>query len=349
MSKRIVVCSDGTWLTPEHTDEGVIAPSNVYKMASAIMPLALDGKPQVVFYDKGVGTSWGLDRLTGGAFGRGLFTNVQDAYRFIVNNYAEEDEIYLFGFSRGAYTVRSTAGLIRKCGLLYKIEADKFLDAYLLYRKKDPTPDTPEAIAFRHAYAREIRIKFIGVWDTVGALGIPIGFLRFLTKHRYEFHDVKLSRIVENAYHAVAIDERRKPYKPTLWETSKVENQKVEQVWFAGVHSNIGGGYQDSRLSDLTFMWIKEKAESCGLEFDSTYIAKIIKPSYTGEIQHSKMAIFYKMVGADYIRPIAQRDNTAESVHPSAYARYEDETLAYKPENLVDYIERHGLQAKPSP
>lgn len=345
MSKRIVICSDGTWFTPEHKYKGASAPSNVYKMACAITPQAADGKAQIVFYDKGVGTGWGLDRLTGGAFGQGLFDNIKDGYSFLVQNYAADDEIYFLGFSRGAYTARSTVGLIRKCGLLHKIHADKFIDAYRLYRRRDPTPDTPETLQFRKEYAREIRVKFIGVWDTVGALGIPFGFLRFLTKSRYQFHDVKLSRIVENAYHAVAIDEQRQPFKPTLWELPHIENQKVEQVWFAGVHSNIGGGYLDSSLSDLAFVWVMEKAAACGLGFDPVYIEKTIKPNYAGTLYHFFSAIFYKMLGANKPRPIAQRAGTAESVHPSALERFHDATLGYHPKNLIDYLKLAGVDS----
>jgi uncharacterized protein (DUF2235 family) len=345
MSKRIVICSDGTWFTPEHKFKGVITPSNVYKMACAIKPRA-DDKEQIVLYDKGVGTGGIWDRFAGGAFGRGLFKNIEDAYFFLVHNYTEGDEIYLFGFSRGAYTVRSTAGLIRKCGLLRKIHADKFDDAYKLYRRRDATPDTPEAIKFREDYALNVRIRFIGVWDTVGALGIPFGFLAFLTKSRYEFHDVRLSRIVENGFHAIAIDERRKPYKPTLWEIQPDTTQHIEQVWFAGVHNNIGGGYPDSRLSDLAFHWMKEKAEACGLALDAVYIEQLIKPNYAGEIYRSKIAGLYKLVGADYVRPIAQRENTAEFVHTSAYERFDDETLAYHPGNLIDYAVRRGRRPK---
>jgi uncharacterized protein (DUF2235 family) len=173
--------------------------------------------------------------------GAGLAKNVRDAYRFLVYNYTSGDDIYFFGFSRGAYTVRSTAGLIRKCGLLHKEHADRLRDAFKLYRKRDPTPDTQEALEFRDRYSRSpIRIRFIGVWDTVGSLGVPIDVFRFLSRSRYEFHDVSLSRSVEYAYHAVAIDERRGPFRPTLWEQHpEATGQVLEQVWFVGVHMDI--------------------------------------------------------------------------------------------------------------
>ncbi len=346
MPKRLILCSDGTWFTSEHRHKKIAAPSNVYKIACAIAPLAGDGKDQIVLYDPGVGTHWGLDRLTGGAFGQGLFKNIAEAYSFLVHNYAAGDEIYFFGFSRGAYTVRSTTGLMRKCGLLQKIHADKFQEAYQLYRKRDSTPDTPDAISFRQSYAREVGIKFIGVWDTVGALGIPFGFFRSLTKHRHEFHDVKLSRIVEHAYHAIAIDERRLPFRPTLWEIKGNDRQTVEQVWFAGVHNDVGGGYQDCRLADISYMWMKEKAEACGLDVDPMYIARAIKPNYSGKL-HQRKNLLYKLLGADRLRPIAERANTAEAVHASVLERYDDAAISYRPANLTEYITSRGLRPKP--
>lgn len=346
MPKRIVICSDGTWNTPDQVDDGEIRPSNAVKMARAIVTEAPDGTAQVVFYDRGVGTHRGLDRLTGGAFGQGLSRNVEDAYRFLVHNYADGDEIYFFGFSRGAFTVRSTAGLIRKCGLLQKVHADKFPEAYKLYKKRDAGPDTDEARAFKREFSRVsgtaeiIRIKFIGVWDTVGALGIPGRGLRFLTKHLHEFHDVTLSRYVENAYHALAIDERRKPFKPTLWETKNVPDQNVKQVWFSGVHTNIGGGYKDSGLSDIAFLWMKEKAEACGLAFDQAYIDAVMKPNPLGELRNSKTGL-YRLTG-DFLRPIGQGKHSNESVHPSVKERYDQASPPYRPENLVTYFETHG-------
>ena len=340
MSKRLIVCCDGTWNTPDQKDGGEIRPSNVVKMTRAITPKATDGKVQVVFYDKGVGTGWGLDRLTGGAFGQGLTRNVEDAYRFLIDNYAEGDEIFFFGFSRGAYTARSTGGLIRNCGILKKIHADKFPEALAIYKSKDIIPDSEEAKKFIDAYSRAVKIKFMGVWDTVGALGVPITWLHFLSGKRHQFHDVKLSSYIENAYHAVSIDEKRKPFKPALWAAPKRESQKVEQVWFSGVHTNIGGGYLDSGLSDIAFLWMKEKAEACGLTLDPAYIEAVIHPNYKGVLRNSKKGI-YKFTGS-YIRPIEKGDCAGESVHPTANKRFEDESLRYKPSNLAAYLNRRN-------
>ena len=147
--RRLVVCCDGTWNTPDHIDAGVLAPTNVVDMARAVVPVAPDGTSQLVYYHPGVGTDNLVDKLTGGAFGIGLDRNVQDAYLFLVHNYSEGDEIYFFGFSRGAYTVRSTAGMLRKVGLLRKERADLTKRATEIYRSRTGGADSPEADDFR--------------------------------------------------------------------------------------------------------------------------------------------------------------------------------------------------------
>ncbi len=178
MTRRLVACSDGTWYTADRN-----TPGNVVEMVRSVLPQAPDGTDQILFYDPGVGTGGVFDKYSGGMFGSGLSKNVLDVYRFLVHNYVEGDEIYLFGFSRGAYTVRSAAGLIRNCGLLHKEHAGRANEAFRIYRERDEGPDTADAIHFREKYSRQpLRIKFIGVWDTVGALGIPVDFLRFLMR-----------------------------------------------------------------------------------------------------------------------------------------------------------------------
>lgn len=351
MSKHIIICCDGTWSNRDHKDRGKVSPSNVVHMARAIAPIAPDGTHQVVYYHPGVGTYWG-QQLIGGAFGIGITQNIEDVYCFLVDNYHEGDKIFLFGFSRGAYTARSIAGLMRNCGILYKRHAARFKEAYDLYRRRDEAskPNGEEAKQFRKDYSREeFTIKFLGVWDTVGSLGIPFGpLLRHLTKRYHEFHDVTLSRIVENAYHAMAIDERRKHFEPTLWEKQPdAENQILEQVWFAGTHSNVGGGYVDRGLSDIAFIWMKEKAEACGLAFAQEYITDNIcvklDKNIRGELRNSKTGIF-RLLG-DYIRPIGAQTNGFELVHASVKRRYEDSKIspAYRPENLTGLFYPHEL------
>ncbi len=285
--KRIVICSDGTWSTPEQH-----APTNVALVARTVLPTAPDGAAQVVFYDEGVGTANWLDRLVGGVTGRGVEKNIGDGYRFLVHNFEEGDEIYLFGYSRGAYTVRSLAGLARNAGVLRKAEADRFREAYRLYRRADAAPGSREASAFRAAHSREADITFVGVWDTVGALGIPLRGLSRLTAARHQFHDVELSRRVRHGYHALAIDERRRPFRAALWKVKPRSGQTVEQVWFPGVHADVGGGYADRSLADASLLWMVERASRVGLAFDGARLRRMTRPRPMGALHESRRGVF---------------------------------------------------------
>ena len=335
--RRLIVCSDGTWNRPDQKFDGVLAPTNVVKMARAISPRASDQTPQIVFYDAGVGTDNILARVAGLA-GIGFNKNVRDAYRFLIHNYADGDEIYFFGFSRGAYTVRSAAGLIRNCGLLRKGNAERIPEAFKIYRRRDESADTDKAKKFRQNYSyHPVRIKFIGVWDTVGALGIPSNLFHFIGRGRYDFHDLSLSRSVDYAYQSVAIDEKRTFYRPALWEQNpKAANQVLEQAWFAGVHMDVGGGYSTGGLADCAFLWVKQKAEAVGLAFDPAYI-QALRPDPLWELHRSRTFPFNLI--PSYSRPIATAVRSRESVHAGARQRY-DEVASYRPENLVTYLRR---------
>lgn len=345
MGKRIVICCDGTWNTPDEK-EGDALSTNVVKIAHAVRPLDDNEVHQVVYYDRGVGTNWGLDRVAGGAFGIGLSHNIEDAYRFLVDNYVDGDELFFFGFSRGAYTVRSLAGLIRNCGLLKKVYSDKFYSAYEIYRSREEEDkkDSDKSEEFIERYSRKIeKIKFIGVWDTVGSLGIP-GVFNFIDKKAHEFHDVTLSRMVENAYHALAIDERRQPFEPTLWEQREdAVDQTLEQVWFVGVHSNIGGGYADCGLSDIAFTWMANKARSCDLALDQEYIDKHIAPNVRGVLRDS-LSLFYRMFGKGNRTIPASKKKTNEKVHKSAIERLGIPEMNYRTKNLLAYRESAGFE-----
>ena len=155
----------------------------------------------------------------------GLSRDVCDTYRFLVQNYEPGDELFFFGFSRGAFTARSTVGLVRNAGILRQEHVDRVSEAYALYRSrtKTNTPRGREATLFRRSYSYEPRIRFIGVWDTVGALGIPLDGFRLISllNKRWEFHNTELSTSVDAAYQALAIDEKRGPFKPALWKTQE--------------------------------------------------------------------------------------------------------------------------------
>lgn len=342
--KRIVICCDGTWNLPDQVHEGEVCASNVTKIARCVAPTDSANTRQVLFYDKGVGTGY-FDRLLGGAVGWGIRKKILDAYSYLVATYEPEDELFFFGFSRGAYTVRSTFGLIRNSGLLKPQFAHKLFDAYSLYRRRDNAsrPDAIESELFRKAYSWEPRAKFIGVWDTVGALGLPVGGLLQFINRRWSFHDMTLSSFVDNAFQALAIDERRKPFRPSLWEQSPNANgQVLEQVWFAGVHSNVGGSYPQAGLSDITLLWMAAKAEACGLAIDRNCLARIVKPQpdALGTIYDSQ-TVWYKVFGlGDYVRPMGQ--NSKESVASTAVERLENTTSKYAAPNLNEFLARRG-------
>ena len=278
MSKKLVIFCDGTWNEP--TKRG----TNVVRMLQATDFAAADGSPQITHYIAGVGTRRGDEKFIGGAFGFGISDNIKDAYAFIVSNYEVGDEIYLFGFSRGAYTARSIAGLIHNLGVLQRWNLPLVSIAYDHYKDKaeEWRPKGEAASKFRaencHPYPTKIR--FLGVWDTVGALGAPYGEIlgRAIDRlFKTSFHDVTLSESVDSAYHALAADERRWPFRPTpmlLTDYHRARNEKniaekgfplYAERWFPGVHSNVGGGYEDHGLSDYALRWMAERAEENGL------------------------------------------------------------------------------------
>jgi uncharacterized protein (DUF2235 family) len=338
--KRIVICCDGTWNLPDQQRNGVTCASNVTKIARCIASADSLGVRQLVFYDKGVGTGR-FDRLLGGACGLGIKRKILDVYRFLIETYEPGDELFFLGFSRGAYTVRSSFGLIRNSGLLQRGFAYNVEDAYALYRRRDSAshPDAVESQLFRRGFSWEPRAKFIGVWDTVGALGLPVsGLLRFIN-YRWAFHDMQLSSWVDNAFQALSIDEHRKPFAPAIWVQNPVAGSQVlEQVWFAGVHSDVGGSYPEHNLSDIPLLWMIRKALSCGLAVDLDCVKTVDNPAPDplGPL-HNSQTVWYKVFGlGDYIRPMGQYPK--ESAASTAELRFNSPDAKYQPENLKKYI-----------
>jgi uncharacterized protein (DUF2235 family) len=339
MAKRLVICCDGTW-----NSLGQPAPTNVGQLQQLVAPADPDGTEQRVYYHEGVGTGKMWDRLTGGAFGVGLSANVKDAYRFVAENYEPDDELFFFGFSRGAYTARSTVGLIRNCGVLRPGELGRLEEAYGLYRARDRVtsgPDSPRAREFRAQYAREDRtpIRFVGVWDTVGALGIPLsgGRLIHLLNKRWQFHDMELTSIVQSAFQALAVDEHRKSFSPAVWAPSKAVPGRIrEQVWFAGAHSDVGGGYQQPALSNLALRWMADRADQCGLVFEKDAFEYLAARNELGEL-HNSLKAFYRWFGSAN-RVIGRADPATEFAGSCAVHRSEQMQPPYRPGNLLTYL-----------
>jgi uncharacterized protein (DUF2235 family) len=341
MAGRIVICADGTWNRPEE-DAETDTPTNVLRMARAIKPFDDDGRPQQVFYDWGVGSYYG--QVSGGITGQGIHKNIKDAYRYIVQNYDPGAEIFLFGFSRGAYTIRSLCGLINNCGILKRPDAALIEQAFDHYKKVSDkwAPKGEAARRFREQYSHGSReIRFVGAWDTVGALGIPFSLLGLFDRTD-EFYDTKMGSNVRMARHALAIDERREDFEPTLWEPR--EGLDLEQVWFAGVHGDIGGGYdpdKQGRLnSDFPLGWMMNEATAAGLSLES-HLPESLNASVKAPV-HRSVRHIYRFRGKE---PRAlERAGRPTRIHRSVKERWEADP-DYRPENLREYLDAHDWPA----
>ena len=345
--KRLIVCCDGTW-----QDLECPYPTNVVKIAQAIDPIAGDRIAQVVFYDEGIGTGGStevqkkIDLVAGGAIGKGIDKNIQDGYRFLCLNYSPGDEIYLFGFSRGAYTVRSLAGLMYNSGLLSRPNIRHIPEAYELYRDR-LKPDHPNIADFRQKYGFKtakygdrVPITLLACWDTVGSLGIPdlTSFLNLDRKinDQYQFHDPKLSPIIQNALHAVAIDEKRSTFYASLMEKSnRTEEQRLIQKWFPGDHGCVGGGSKEqSGLSDGALQWMTDsiKELGLGLEIDTSVIPTGVHPDPDAEYKVEPKSIIGKMTRILGTKVRKVSDNF-DDLHESVKKRWHD-LGDYRPPNL---------------
>jgi len=321
--KRLIVCCDGTW---NDTDSGDSF-TNVARLGWAIAAKDTRGPeeiPQIVYYHSGVGTGDAFDRALGGGAGVGLSRNVRDAYAFLANNYCDGDEVFLFGFSRGAYTARSIGGVIGYAGLLHKKDMDRFAVLWEGYRLRgkqgqvDPRPQFPD----RHS---PVRIKCIGVWDTVGSLGIPGNVDQAFTSF-YEFHDTGLGAHVDNAFHALGLDEARKDFQPTLWQqdpAAKANGQVLQQVWFAGAHSNVGGGYDEHGLSDITLAWMAgQVADLLAIDVDYLKAKRDLRNGWgLGKLYNSAEGPIWQLRGTQPRTPTPGNAATCESIHPSVAER----------------------------
>ena len=349
MRKRIVVCCDGTWNTANQTRGGVACPTNVAKIKAAVAEQDADGVRQVALYQPGVGTNrW--ERLRGGAFGVGLSRNILAVYRELIEIYEPGDEIFVFGFSRGAYTARSLAGLVRKSGILQRGHAARISEAWSLYRRSPDKPTDPGPTRFRDSYSFQPRMHFIGVWDTVGELGVPVLGPRWIkpiwrqVNKRWSFHDTTLNSQVNGAFQALAVDEQRSVFEPTLWhQQPDTKGQELQQLWFTGVHCGIGGGLTDSRLSDIALHWMADQARRYGLEFSNGAFDGL-DPQPLADFGPSRTGIY--RLTRPFHRPIGKavtdgRLDGFESVAEPVVTRHATRT-DYRPPELERYLEDQG-------
>ncbi len=368
MSKNIVICMDGTG-----NRGGKTRGTNVWRIFNSVDRHFGDYK-QITYYDDGVGTdNLRLLRLFSGAFGWGLSRKIREAYEFLAMNYEEGDKVFLFGFSRGAFTVRSLAGMICRCGLLErdallkpghrkrKRTVKRILDAYRS-EKKIPEDDDKENsksaqirkyLCIDDLNLRSIPIHFVGVWDTVDAVGMPFDEMKIvdslwrlvLKRRMWGFHDLFPHPGIHNAYQALALDDERKTYHPNVWKQSKncdqstrMDNQKkqtIGQVWFAGVHANVGGGYPKDSLSLVPLLWMMDRADSCGLRFlESKWREYREAADPHGRIYDSRtgLGMFYRYAP----RNIYEHGVERPAIHASVFERIERGTDYYAPKVILN-------------
>jgi len=316
----------------------------VLRLALAIKPVARDGVPQQAFCDWGIGSYH--DRVSAGVTGKRLHKNIMDDYRYIVQNYSPGDEIFLFGFSRGAYTIRSLCGLINNCGIVTRPDAGLIQTAFEHYKRPGAlyAPRRLKSVEFRRVHSHPSRtIRFAGVWDTVGAMGIPLSFLGFLDD-KDEFYDTKIGSNVHIARHALAIDEIRSDFPPRVWIPKPATDMK--QVWFVGAHSDVGGSYtpdkDGSLLSDIPLGWMMRQAAEAGLTLEP-HLHQRLRVKTTAALHQSRR--HYYRLRKKFFREIDHGRGPA-LIHQSVKERW-DKAPGYRRQskNPKGYLSAHGWPA----
>jgi uncharacterized protein (DUF2235 family) len=359
MAKNIVICSDGTG-NSAIKDRG----TNVFKIFESI---DLNGhrfnpklEPQVPIYDDGVGTEdFRPVKIFAGITGWGLSRNVKQLYKELCRIYDPGDKIFLFGFSRGAFTVRTLAGFIVKCGIIdaqkqptaeafdncvnraYKAYRSCYRTALMRLLRGEATDTATEEFKVRFCYAPQTRIHFIGVWDTVDAVGMPFHISDFINAviYRFKFPNQRLSEQVDHAYHALAVDDDRHSFHPLLWDQQASrpgKSQKIEQVWFAGAHANVGGGYPKQGLSLTAMHWLMTKAQNAGLRFipgEYEYYRDHANVDDKLYDPRAGMGLFYRWKPRD-IAQLCRANDVTPAIHLSVMERIAHGTEDYSPGNL---------------
>ena len=387
-TKRLVLFYDGTNNTPKDR-------TNVWRTHELLAAHDARGVPQIKKYIKGVGTNTG-QIVRGSIFGKGVIDRICEGYEWLVENYDKGAEIYVFGFSRGAFSARSLVQMIASCGLLRQATLSEFSvsDMFaryeaiskgkahaiwrLRYYKKDLpsgwTPNAVDQLLLDNSKVRVVKVRMAGLWDTVGAMGKDAVKNHGAQTQKSAAHNVRPTRAQQYGYHAVAIDEHRPMFDVTLWRTFVEEGKEestlkryakyYEQRWFVGAHSDVGGGYNDDRLPDLSLAWMQSKASALGLEF-KTMVTPEAK-GWSAPIHNSFrkfafgiLSIWAKVLPGDQrhyreIGRIPKSVKTAdgtngnlmsinEVIDPSVFERWRVDTT-YRPPSLVEYFRRNPTE-----
>ncbi len=340
MPRNLVVCCDGTWCTPEQHAGALPCPTNVVKLYN----LAVADARQLCYYHPGVGAEGNLvERALGGGIGLGLSSNILSAYRWLCSNYHSGDQIYLFGFSRGAYTVRSLGGFVTRCGLLdfskmSDREAWKSIQKVYDrgYRQREAPNQWRDGCTFLHGDLPDgqVGIHLIGVWDTVGSLGVPDDMLlldQLLDDPRnYRFHDTELNAAVRHGRHALAMDERRASFAPTLWTGQRPADGSLQQLWFAGTHSDVGGGYAECGLSDGSLQWMVDAATALGLRVKPALVGQLA-PDPRGTLHDSTTGVWQHLRTLPRATPLVVASKVGKELAQQVWDRHQVPPLAQAP------------------
>lgn len=358
--KRLALFLDGTW--------GVVGTNtNVWRLRCLCADQGNDGIVQRRYYDVG------LNGIRGGAWGDGLSNNVIEAYNWLVDTYEDGDEIFIFGYSRGAFTARTLAGFVAMCGLLKPGGALGVNQLYDRYRRKDAQDRTIVALAgdtqgklsveeqWILKYSRPVSIHMVGVWDTVGAVGIPIGKVSGISTSTLGFMHTGLRKQIKHGFHAVAIDEHRPKFAPTLWTVRGTSGAprpqprpigSVEQRWFIGAHGGVGGGDYNDLLAQIPLRWMMKKASLCGLVFRNEL--EVDQNEALGPISDSHGAFLmgwyarfvprlYRSIGGPpEITASGAHFTVNETIDGSVFDRWRADG-SYRPRNLEEWASRLGV------
>jgi uncharacterized protein (DUF2235 family) len=376
MAKNIILFSDGTG-----NKGGYGADSNVFKLFNAV-DIHCPTTEQITFYDDGVGTNTNkFIRAINGAFGLGFRQNVRDLYEFLARNYEKEDQVYLFGFSRGAATIRAFAGMIQECGLLDRDDdacktndrfdeakfqglIDEAVQAYANHKSDTDGVGACQERAVGHEEKNKgdigkgdkskkasLPIKMIGIWDTVSALGFPQDWswtvnwvfwsldkiTEWIPGLAHNFYNYQLGPDVEHVYHALAIDDERKTFHPKVWTETRDVDQRpknIEQVWFAGAHSNVGGGYERAGMSLVALDWMMKRARARGIKFKKFVEDEIAAAADVHDKLYDSrdgVALYYRYAPRDIEQLCEGRLQDPIKIHDSVIERLDRETLRYAP------------------
>jgi len=359
--KRLAIFLDGTW-------NSVDSNTNVWRMRALCAAKGKDGRPQLVYYEVGV------NGFLGGVFGQGLDENIRLAYEWLVENYNDGDEIFIFGFSRGAFTARSLAGLVALEGILKAGSPIALTQLFNRYKKgneesiwtlkdKEASGDASkltEQEKWLLKYSQPAKVKVVGVWDTVGSVGLAAGNIRGISRSQFDYLQTGLFIPIQNGYHALAIDEHRSDFAPTLWDVHHRKDPNapiapprplsgVEQRWFVGAHANVGGGYEGDLLAQAPLRWMMQKAALHGLSFrsevalDGNSLKALIIDSYQS-FGEGLYAIFsrplYRSIGREPdVRDDGTHINVNETIDASVFERWRADPT-YRPRNLVEWAQR---------